>query len=158
MAEGTPSGGPSEGSKQDRAKWSVGQKIGMGCLVLVGLFIGLLVLGAIVGPPEDSGSKVAVTEEAEPGAGNEAIAVDAPEKPANAPEMSAAEFAALRTGMGYDEAVAIIGSPGELISESEMAGIRTQMYQWEGEGSFGANANAMFQNGKLVQKAQFGLE
>lgn len=30
------------------------------------------------------------------------------------------------------------------------------MYQWGG--GFGANMNAIFQNGKLVQKAQFGLK
>lgn len=37
-----------------------------------------------------------------------------------------------------------------------MAGITTVMFMWEGT-SFGGNMNAMFQNGKLVTKAQFGL-
>ncbi|KLE32499.1 hypothetical protein AAW00_13465 [Aurantiacibacter luteus] len=72
--------------------------------------------------------------------------------------MSAAEFASLRSGMSYSEAVAIIGGPGELMSESDIAGYNTRMYQWDGEGGFGANANAMFQNDELVNKAQFGLE
>jgi len=33
------------------------------------------------------------------------------------------------------------------------------MYQWDGsnDSSFGANANAMFQNDALINKAQFGL-
>jgi hypothetical protein len=31
------------------------------------------------------------------------------------------------------------------------------MYRWDGAGMLGANLNAMFQNGKLVTKAQFGL-
>lgn len=106
--------------------------------------VGIAVLGAIAGPPEDSVEDVGAAVE--------------PAAPVNAPTISAAEFAALQTGMSYDDAAAIIGSPGELLSENEIAGTRTQMFQWEGEGGFGANANAMFQNGKLIQKSQFGLE
>lgn len=77
---------------------------------------------------------------------------------ANNPTMTLAEFNSLKTGMTYDEAVKIIGGGGTLSSESEVAGIKTSMYTWDGEGDFGANANAMFQDGKLVQKAQFGLK
>ncbi len=36
-----------------------------------------------------------------------------------------------------------------------MPGIKTVMHQWMN--SDGSNMNAMFQNDKLVQKAQFGL-
>ena len=50
---------------------------------------------------------------------------------------------------------------GELLSESDL-GIGseyvTTMWMWEGKGSIGANANVMFQDGKVVNKAQFGLE
>ncbi|MBA4121333.1 MAG: hypothetical protein H0X72_02570 [Acidobacteria bacterium] len=59
--------------------------------------------------------------------------------------------------MKYSEAVKILGSRGEVLSESGIGGTKTIMYQWNGEG-FGANMNAMFQNGKLVSKAQFGLK
>ncbi|RDC59772.1 hypothetical protein HME9302_00967 [Alteripontixanthobacter maritimus] len=79
-------------------------------------------------------------------------------EPVNAPGMSAAEFAELQTGMSYADAIAVIGSEGELLSENEIAGTHTVMYQWEGESGFGANANAMFQDDKLIQKSQFGLE
>lgn len=85
--------------------------------------------------------------------GSESVSV-----PANDPGISKAEFQAIQTGMSPDEIAAIVGSPGELISENEMAGTRTIMVQWEGESGFGANANAMFQNDKLIQKSQFGLE
>lgn len=34
----------------------------------------------------------------------------------------------------------------------------TVMYQYKGEGQMGANANFMFQENKLQNKAQFGLE
>lgn len=57
--------------------------------------------------------------------------------------------------MTYEEVVAILGKPGTEISSNELAGIKTVMYQWEA--GFGANMNAMFQDGGLVQKAQFGL-
>ena len=67
-------------------------------------------------------------------------------------------FNRLHEGMSYQEVVSILGSSGELLSSSDPAGIETEMYQWEGVGSLGANMNAMFQNGRLVSKAQFGLE
>ncbi len=78
--------------------------------------------------------------------------------PSTDPRMSKAEFEALKPGMTYAEATEIIGGPGDLASESEVAGIHTVMYQYEGFGDVGANANVMFQDGKLVQKAQFGLK
>lgn len=78
--------------------------------------------------------------------------------PVNDAGISAAEFAALRTGMTLGEVVEIVGSQGEVLSESELSGIRTVMVKWNGEIGFGANANAMFQNDKLIQKSQFGLE
>ena len=71
---------------------------------------------------------------------------------------TADEFSRIRTGMGYAEVCGIIGGSGELLSESDFADIHTVMYQWWGEGMPGANMNAMFQNGCLVQKSQFGLE
>ena len=82
----------------------------------------------------------------------------APEVEKNAPEISKAEFDSIETGMTYEEVVTIIGGEGELSSQVEIAGIDTKMYMWQGEGSFGANANATFQNNKLTSKAQFGLE
>ncbi|MEC9067809.1 MAG: hypothetical protein VX569_11080 [Pseudomonadota bacterium] len=75
----------------------------------------------------------------------------------NAPTITLAEFQALRTGMPPEQVAEIVGSTGELISESELGGVHTAMYQLEGEGDLGANASVMFQNGELVQKAQIGL-
>jgi len=69
-----------------------------------------------------------------------------------------ANFNRLQDGMSYDEAVAILGVEGRLLSQTDLAGIQTVMYSWTGEGSIGANMNAMFQNGKLISKAQFGLK
>jgi hypothetical protein len=70
--------------------------------------------------------------------------------------VSMAQFSSLKTGMTLEEAIAILGGPGEELSSNDIAGIQTVMYMWKGAGV--ANMNAMFQNGKLIQKAQFGLK
>lgn len=67
-----------------------------------------------------------------------------------------AKFNQLKTGMTYKEAVQILGSEGEVLSESDIGGTKTVMYQWQSSG-FG-NMNAMFQNNKMVSKSQFGLK
>lgn len=80
--------------------------------------------------------------------------------PANKPSVNMAEFEQIKSGMTYEEVKNIIGGPGQVLSESGNPGeqFHTVMYQYEGEGSLGANANFMFQGGKLVNKAQFGLK
>lgn len=70
------------------------------------------------------------------------------------------EFNQIKNGMTYDEVVNIIGGEGNMISETGENGSEfyTVMYEYKGEGDFGANANFMFQGGKLQNKAQFGLK
>ncbi len=68
------------------------------------------------------------------------------------------EYNSLKEGMSYKEVVDIIGSEGEEVSSNNIAGYSTVAYSWEGHGSVGANANVMFQNDKLVSKAQAGLK
>jgi len=74
--------------------------------------------------------------------------------------MHKAEFDQLKSGMSYKECTAIIGGPGEVVSESGSPGDQfyTVMYQYKGEGELGANANLMFQGDKLANKAQMGLK
>jgi hypothetical protein len=67
-----------------------------------------------------------------------------------------AEFNEIETGMTWEEVVAIAGQPTEELSRNKIADIETVMYQWTNP--FGPNMNVMFQNGKVVQKAQFGLK
>lgn len=71
------------------------------------------------------------------------------------PVVSLAEYNALTEGMSYEMARNIIGAPGVEDSRSDIAGYSTVMYSWQNED--GSNMNAMFQNGALVIKAQFGL-
>jgi hypothetical protein len=70
-------------------------------------------------------------------------------------QITLAQYSQLQSGMSYAEVVEILGREGEEMSSSDVAGIRTVMYGWSNRG--GANMNAMFQQGELVQKAQFGL-
>lgn len=78
-------------------------------------------------------------------------------KEASGAGVTLANFQKLETGMTYEQVVEILGDPGEELSRSDIAGYTTVMYSWNGEGGFGANMNAMFQNGKMVSKAQLGL-
>lgn len=84
---------------------------------------------------------------------------DVKSEPAKTGGVTMANFQKLKTGMKYEEVVKILGKDGELMSENDIGGTKTEMYQWDGDGGgFGANMNAMFQNGKLVSKSQFGLK
>jgi len=67
-----------------------------------------------------------------------------------------AAYKRLRTGMTYSEVVRILGRDDTDISSNDIGGFHTVMYQWQSDGI--GNMNAMFQNGKLIQKAQFGLK
>lgn len=71
------------------------------------------------------------------------------------PIVTRSEYDQIREGMSYSEVKAIIGASGVELSRSDIAGYSTVMYSWTN--SDGSNMNAMFQNGGLVNKAQFGL-
>ena len=65
-----------------------------------------------------------------------------------------AEFDRIREGMTYEEVRRIIGASGEVQSSSDLVGIKTVLYAWMNAN--GSNMNAMFQDGKLVQKHSLG--
>ncbi len=71
------------------------------------------------------------------------------------PVVTLAEYEQIREGMTYEQVRGIIGAPGQELSRSDLAGYTTVMYSWSNPN--GSNMNAMFQNGGLVNKAQFGL-
>ena len=71
------------------------------------------------------------------------------------PVVSFIEFSQLRDGMTYTEAATVIGASGTLTAKSDIAGISTISYSWQN--SDGSNAIVMFQNDKLIMKAQAGL-
>lgn len=76
---------------------------------------------------------------------------------ADGPAVTMVQFNQLKDGMTYEQAVAVLGSPGVEQSSNSIGGTKTVMYAWNGN-TMGGNMNAMFQNNKLVSKAQFGLE
>ncbi|MDA1860937.1 DUF3862 domain-containing protein [Bacillus tropicus] len=152
----------------------MGKIFKFGCLG----FIGLIVLGAIAAalgggddkkettssePKQETQAPAAKEEPKKEEVKKEEPKKEEPKKeeaPKNKPGISKAEFDQIQNGMSYDEVKAIIGSDGEVLSESGQAGeqFHTIMYKWDGEKGFGANANFMFQEGKLQNKSQFGLK
>lgn len=78
----------------------------------------------------------------------------------NKPTITKAEFEQIKSGMTYEEVSAIIGGPGEVLSESGNKGdqYHTVIYSYKGEGEIGANANFTFQGNQLQNKAQMGLK
>lgn len=137
-------------TKSSNRKW-----LKFGCLGVIGFFILMAIIGSFAKKDEGDGA-ASLANGAEETA-QEADAATELNEPKNDPAISSDEFTQLQTGMSYDDAARIIGSPGELLSENEIAGTRTVMYMWDGDSGIGANANAMFQDDKLVQKSQFGL-
>jgi hypothetical protein len=69
------------------------------------------------------------------------------------------QFKALRMGSSYSQAVTVLGCEGQEMSRFEAPGapqFDTVLYSWKGNGMF-SSANAMFQGGRMINRAQFGL-
>lgn len=116
--------------------------------VAVGLLAASIMLGVAAGfmtPP---------TAAPRPAGRATAPAAAAP-RPAARTGITMAKFNQISEGMTYEQVVAIVGEPGELMSSSDLAGIKTVAYSWKNRN--GSNMLAMFQNGAMVQKSQFGL-
>jgi hypothetical protein len=143
----------------------MGKIFKFGCLGIIALIV-FGAIGAALGGGDDDKKEKASTEpkqETQAPAAKEEPKKEDPKKeeaPKNKPGVSKAEFDQIQNGMSYDEVKAIIGSDGEVLSESGQAGdqFHTIMYKWDGEKGFGANANFMFQAGKLQNKSQAGLK
>jgi|GEM_PF-5154352 len=77
--------------------------------------------------------------------------------PANKSTITMAEYSSISIGMTLDEVAYIVGSRGEQLSTSSIAGHSAEMRMWDGEGGIGANAIILFSDGKVSTKAQTGL-
>ena len=125
--------------------------VGIVAIVCIGGCIGIAVLGG-----------VAVNNAAKnPGFQDAMKELGPSDDPARA---TLAEFNAIYNGMTYARVVQTVGGPGQLTSSSHidgvpgvMAALDTEMYDWDGNAAM-SGMNAIFQNGKLMQKSQFGLE
>jgi hypothetical protein len=80
-----------------------------------------------------------------------------PPAPVNPPKISLAEYEQIQKGMTYEQAVSIIGGPGEVMTEADTEGLHIIYYKWNGEG-LGAQGILTFHNDILVSKVQSGLK
>lgn len=71
--------------------------------------------------------------------------------------MTLAKFNSIQTGADCTQLAQVVGAPGKVQADSDVGGIKTTVYMWQGEGDLGANASVTCQNGKVVTKAQAGL-
>ena len=121
-----------------------------GCLKVMGYsalaFVALIVLLAIIGSQQRPNPALTGTESTTSSNGGDSHSMK---------RITAEEYARLYDGMSYSEAVSVIGEPGEETSRTDMAGYVTVAYSWKNYD--GSNAIVMFQNNKLVSKAQYGL-
>ncbi len=70
-------------------------------------------------------------------------------------KFNGANFNKLDVGMKYADVVKILGSEGEIVTDSGLSGGKTVMYKWtDASGSF---VKVIFQDGKLLDKVQTGL-
>lgn len=74
------------------------------------------------------------------------------------PRYTLDQFNRLRDGVSYDTISRMLGDPGTVMSEVNLAGIHTVMIQWSNDNPLDGGLNATFQNGRLIAKAQFGLK
>ncbi|MBY0202787.1 hypothetical protein H7T88_06085 [Paenibacillus cucumis Kampfer et al. 2016] len=65
-----------------------------------------------------------------------------------------AQYEKLEVGMTVEEVINILGGEGEALSEAE----NMVVYNYKGTAGNGGNAVIAFQGGKLLTKAQSGLE
>ncbi len=125
------------------------------------LGVGVLVVGGIIGAATGGGDNSKTTNQTSAATYAQVTTTSTTTaEPAKSSKISLEEFNSIKNGMTYKEVVEIIGGEGEVLSESGEEGSKyhTIMYKWDGEGGFGANANAMFQGGKLISKSQLGLK
>lgn len=125
------------------------------------VIVAIVVINIATGGDDETAEPTTKTVEAEP---KETAAKEEPKAEAPAPKedkgISKAEFDEIQNGMSYEEVTKIIGVEGEVNSETGEKGTQfhTIMYSYEGEKGWGSNAIMTFQNNKLQNKTQMGLE
>ncbi|WP_018392482.1 DUF3862 domain-containing protein [Bacillus sp. 37MA] len=131
----------------------MGKLFKLGCFGLIALIIIIIVIITFVA----NGGDDATAPTSSTGTTTEAPAETS--EPAPKGVLTQDKFDQIKDGMSYEEVVGIIGSEGELLSETGEAGteFHTLMYQWTSSDTTFGNASFMFQGGKLISKAQAGL-
>lgn len=66
-------------------------------------------------------------------------------------------FNKVENGMSYEQVVEVLGGEGELMSETELAGMKMSIYTWDGNSTF-SSCQITFQDGAVTSKSQYGLK
>ncbi len=72
------------------------------------------------------------------------------------PRYGLTHFTRIQNGHTEKQVFEIVGAPGELMVDSEIAGYRGKIYQWKNKD--GSSMSVQFQDGRVVLKSQFGLQ
>ncbi|SDI19810.1 Beta-lactamase inhibitor (BLIP) [Alteribacillus persepolensis] len=141
-------------------------KLFKGCLTVIIAVVALIIIIAIFagggeGTDQETGSEPDESVEDVDGNENSENEESTSEDSAETEKglLTEEKFEQIQSGMTYDEVVEIIGSEGELISETGEEGteFHTEMYMWDATDSVLGNANFTFQGSELTSKAQAGL-
>lgn len=89
-------------------------------------------------------------------ASNEPVANDTSTEQENI-RVTLEQYNQVQDGMTYDEVVSIFGGKENSSSESEIAGIKSEVKTWNGNGTFSV-VSIGFTDGKVSSKSQTGLE
>jgi hypothetical protein len=143
---------------------------GRNTLIALGAAVALIVLIVVISVASSGGSKTPTASTHKPAATAPATAAPtaaptAPPtaKPTAAPtpdtSLTVTKFNAIQNGMSYEQVKQIMGSAGTLQVDSSVAGYTGQIYEWKETGFLTAKVvTVQFQNGAVIQKAQFGLD
>ncbi|MGN7401955.1 DUF3862 domain-containing protein [Cytobacillus praedii] len=129
-----------------------------GCLGFIGLIV-LIVIIALVGGGKETEKAIdsSTGDKTSESAKTEDTSKEKT-KESSQGTLTKEKFEQIKDGMTYEEVVAIIGREGTVMSETGEKGteFHTVMYEFETDG-FMSSATMMFQGGKLMNKALFGL-
>lgn len=114
-------------------------------VIIVVVVIG--VVGATQGETTNTSVQPETNTENTAGSSNEAQDV----------KVTLAQYNQIKDGMTYKEVVEIFGGKETSSSESEIAGIKSQIMTWNGNGTFSL-VTIGFTDGKVSSKSQTGLE
>lgn len=117
--------------------------------IVLWVFIGIIAIGviaAIANPAPTPSNNVKADQPKE-----------TPKPESDPSEITMEEFNKIQNGLTLKQVEEIIGGKGEMQSSAGDGQFKSELYMWKGN-TIGANANVTFQDGKVMAKAQFGLE
>lgn len=105
----------------------------------VGMFVALIVIIGITSSVNSDGPRPSTHETS-----------------VNSAEITTQEFERITPGLTLVQVQEIVGSPGELVSESTVGDYHSVTISWKGA-SLGSNAVVIFDGDTVTSKAQLGL-